>query len=104
MPAVTVDELMLAITHQESDLLIKIPGIGKKLSDKLVLELKDKFKEDQIKITSNKEPTILEDIQNALIALGYSSKDVITVTKELASDISLNDGIRQALKLLSKNL
>jgi Holliday junction DNA helicase RuvA len=99
----TVDELMLAITHQESDLLIKIPGIGKKTAERLVLELKDKFKEDQIKITSNKEPTILEDIQNALIALGYSSKDVITVTKELVLDISLNDGIRQALKLLSKN-
>jgi len=100
----TVDELMTAITHQESDLLIKIPGIGKKTAERLVLELKDKFKEDQIKITSNKEPTILEDTQNALIALGYSSKDVITVTKELASGISLNDGIRQALKLLSKNL
>ena len=100
----TVDELMLAITNQESDLLIKIPGIGKKTAERLVLELKDKFKDDQIKIISNKEPTILEDIQNALIALGYTSKDVIIVTKELASDISLNDGIRQALKLLSKNL
>ena len=100
----TVDELMIAITHQESDLLIKIPGIGKKTAERLVLELKDKFKEEQIKIISDKEPTILQDIQNALIALGYSSKDVITVTKELASDISLNDGIRQALKLLSKNL
>ena len=100
----TVDELMLAITNQESDLLIKIPGIGKKTAERLVLELKDKFKDDQIKIISNKEPTILEDIQNALIALGYSSKDVVNVTKELATDISLNDGIRQALKLLSKNL
>ena len=100
----TVDELMLAITDQDSDLLIKIPGIGKKTAERLVLELKDKFKEDQIKITSNKEPTTLQDIQNALIALGYSSKDVISVTKELALDISLNDGIRQALKLLSKNL
>ncbi len=89
---------------QEPDLLIKIPGIGKKTAERLVLELKDKFNADQIKLTSDKEPTILDDIQNALIALGYSSKDVITVTKELASDISLNDGIRQALKLLSKNL
>ncbi|MFL2980414.1 MAG: Holliday junction branch migration protein RuvA [Methylophilaceae bacterium] len=99
----TVNELMLAISNQESDLLIKIPGIGKKTAERLVLELKDKFKEDQLKITSNKEPTILEDIQNALIALGYSSKDVANVTKELDPDISLNDGIRKALKLLSKN-
>ena len=46
---------------------------------------------------------LIKDIQNALIALGYSSKDVTNVTKELVSDISLNDGIKQALKLLSKN-
>lgn len=103
LSGMTVSELMLAITNQESELLIKIPGIGKKTAERLVLELKDKFSDDQIKITSNKEPTILEDIQNALIALGYSSKDVSSVSKELASDISLNDGIRQALKLLSKN-
>tara|TARA_B110001450_G_C17372269_1_gene380183 strand:- start:46 stop:627 length:582 start_codon:yes stop_codon:yes gene_type:complete len=100
----TIQELMTAITHQEPDLLIKIPGIGKKTAERLVLELKDKFNGDQIETTSNKEPTIIDDIQNALIALGYSSKDVITVTKELAPDVSLNDGIRQALKLLSKNL
>ena len=100
----TVQELMTAISNQEPDLLIKIPGIGRKTAERLVLELKDKFNADQIEITSNKEPTILDDIQNALIALGYSSKDVTTVNKELAPDISLNDGIRQALKLLSKNL
>jgi Holliday junction DNA helicase RuvA len=103
LSGMTVSELILAITNQESELLIKIPGIGKKTAERLVLELKDKFSDDQIKITSNKEPTILEDIQNALIALGYSSKDISSVSKELASDISLNDGIRQALKLLSKN-
>jgi len=100
----TVEELMSAIINQESNSLVKIPGIGKKTADRLVLELKDKFKEDQIEIASNREPTILDDIQNALVALGYSSKDVANVTKELMPDISLNDGIRQALKLLSKNL
>ena len=99
----SVNELMLAISNQDPDLLIRIPGIGKKTAERLVLELKDKFKDDQLKITSNKEPTILDDIQNALIAVGYSSKDVTNVTKELVSDISLNDGIKQALKLLSKN-
>jgi Holliday junction DNA helicase RuvA len=46
----------------------------------------------------------MTDIQNALIALGYSQKDVMSVTRELVADISVNDGIRQALKLLSKNL
>ena len=100
----TLNELMMTITNQEPDLLIKIPGIGKKTAERLVLELKDKFNADQIKITTNKEPSILDDIKNALTALGYSSKDINTVTKNLVPDISLNDGIRQALKSLSKNL
>ena len=51
----TIQELMTAITHQEPDLLIKIPGIGKKTAERLVLELKDKFNGDQIETTSNKD-------------------------------------------------
>ena len=50
----SVNELMLAISNQDPDLLIRIPGIGKKTAERLVLELKDKFKDDQLKITSNK--------------------------------------------------
>jgi holliday junction DNA helicase RuvA len=49
-------------------------------------------------------PSQLDDIQNALIGLGYSQKDATTIVRELPDEISVNDGIRQALKMLSKNL
>jgi Holliday junction DNA helicase RuvA len=104
LSGISFNELIKAIIEQDSGLLTKIPGIGKKTAERLTLELKDKFKDDQIQLHSSQPPTEMTDIQNALIALGYSQKDVMSVTRELAADISVNDGIRQALKLLSKNL
>jgi Holliday junction DNA helicase RuvA len=104
LSGISFNELIKAIIEQDSGLLTKIPGIGKKTAERLTLELKDKFKDDQIQLHSSQTPTEMTDIQNALIALGYSQKDVMNVTRELAADISVNDGIRQALKLLSKNL
>ena len=54
--------------------------------------------------STNSNPSQLDDIQNALIGLGYSLKDTGNVLRELPDEISVNDGIRQALKMLSKNL
>jgi len=104
LSGISFNELIKAIIEQDSGLLTKIPGIGKKTAERLTLELKDKFKDDQIQLHSSQVHTEMTDIQNALIALGYSQKDVMSVARELAADISVNDGIRQALKLLSKNL
>ena len=89
---------------QNSELLIKVPGIGKKTADRLILELKDKFTNDQITQNINQFPTEITDIQNALLALGYNQKDIVNVTKDFEEDITVNNGIRQALKILSKNL
>jgi Holliday junction DNA helicase RuvA len=104
LSGITLNDLSQAVMEQNSDLLIKVPGIGKKTADRLILELKDKFENDRISTNSNQAPTQITDIQNALLALGYSQKDIINVTREFEEDISVNDGIRQALKLLSKNL
>ncbi|MDA1339639.1 MAG: Holliday junction branch migration protein RuvA [Proteobacteria bacterium] len=104
LSGISLNELMKAINHSESDLLVKIPGIGKKTADRLVLELKDKFKDIPSSSSTSKMPSQLDDIQNALIGLGYSQKDATTIVRELPDEISVNDGIRQALKMLSKNL
>ena len=104
LSGISLNELMKAINHSESDLLLKIPGIGKKTADRLVLELKDKFKDIPSSSSTSKMPSQLDDIQNALIGLGYSQKDATTIVRELPDEISVNDGIRQALKMLSKNL
>ena len=104
LSGISLNELMRAINQSESDLLVKIPGIGKKTADRLVLELKDKFKDIPADGSTDSIPSQVDDIQNALLGLGYILKDSVTVIRELPDEISVNDGIRQALKMLSKNL
>jgi|TARA_B110000285_G_scaffold205207_1_gene242790 Holliday junction DNA helicase RuvA len=96
-------ELAYAIEHDDINMLVKIPGIGKKTAERLVLELKDRLKNLNINPLVKKLATHIEDIENALISLGYSAKDASMAIKLLPDNISINDGIRQALKSLSNN-
>ena len=101
LSGMTVHELTHTIQSQDVVSLTKIPGVGKKTAERLILELKDKFSDTEFQssnISSSKE---LDDIQNALSALGYNQKDILLVTKEFEPNISVNDGIKRALKLLS---
>ena len=103
LSGISFNDLIKAVIDQNADLLCTIPGIGKKTADRLTLELKDKFKADEMQVNSDDNSIQMTDIQNALLALGYSHKDVSSVTRELSEDISVNDGIRQSLRLLSRN-
>ena len=97
----TVNELTHSIQTQDVNSLTKIPGIGKKTAERLILELKDKFSDTEFASSKNQGSSELSDIQNALLALGYNQKDILTVTKDLDANVTVNDGIKQALKLLS---
>ena len=97
----TVNELTHSIQTQDVNSLTKIPGIGKKTAERLILELKDKFSDTEFASSKNQGSSELSDIQNALLALGYNQKDILTVTKDLDENVTVNDGIKQALKLLS---
>ena len=82
--------------------LTKIPGIGKKTAERLLLELKGKLADA---IASSAPPIAgdsAQDILNALIALGYNEREASGAMKQLPAGIGTADGIRQALKLLSK--
>ena len=70
----TVQELTHTIQAQDVTSLTKIPGVGKKTAERLILELKDKFSDSEFKLTSNANSTEMSDIQNALSALGYNQK------------------------------
>lgn len=95
--------LSQAVSEQESGLLTRIPGIGKKTAERIVLELKGKLNETfGIENTSSPSNSTKADITSALISLGYSEREALQAVKELAADISVNDGIREALKRLSK--
>ncbi|MBI3918266.1 MAG: Holliday junction branch migration protein RuvA [Betaproteobacteria bacterium] len=102
LSGLSVSELQQAVNAQESGRLVKIPGIGKKTAERLLLELRDKLDVVAISapVAGAREGA---DIVNALLALGYNDREAGWAVKQLAAGVSVNDGIRQALKLLSKN-
>ena len=103
LSGLSVAELVEAVTLQESGMLVKIPGIGKKTAERLLLELKDKLGADLAGgATINRRAPASSDILRALLGLGYSEKEAQHAVKQLSEGVSVSDGIRQALKLLSK--
>ncbi|MBL0123327.1 MAG: Holliday junction branch migration protein RuvA [Betaproteobacteria bacterium] len=105
LSGMSVNDLAEAVAMQESGRLTKVPGIGKKTAERLLLELKDRLKVD-VRISVGGEapaPSSAADILNALISLGYNEKEALFAIKQLPRDASVSDGIRQALKLLSKS-
>ena len=102
LSGMSVQELAQAVTLQESARLTKVPGIGKKTAERLLLELKGKLGADIGSTTAQTEPDSQIEILQALTALGYSDKEAQTALKHVPPDTSVSDGIRLALKALSK--
>ncbi|WP_394061343.1 Holliday junction branch migration protein RuvA [Alcaligenes sp. WGS1538] len=103
LSGMSADELADAVTRQESGRLVKIPGIGKKTAERLLLELRGKLGADLGgSAVSGAAPSSRDDVQHALEALGYSSKEAAVAVKALPEGIDVSEGIRQALKSLSR--
>ncbi len=100
LSGLSLQDLATAVAHKEIEPLTRIPGIGKKTAERLLLELQGKFITDDV--TPSPFGTSNNDILAALQTLGYNEKDTQWAAKQLAKDIGVSDGIRQALKLLSK--
>lgn len=96
-----VAELSQAITLQEAGRLIKVPGIGKKTAERLLLELKGKLGAD-IGLPMGAANDAQSDILQALLALGYSDKEAAAALKSLPADVGVSDGIKLALRALAK--
>ena len=101
LSGMAVGDLAQAVTLQETGRLIKVPGIGKKTAERLLLELKGKLGAD-IGITASITHESQRDILQALVALGYSDRDAALALKALPADIAVGDGIKLALKALAK--
>jgi len=103
LSGLSVAELAQAVTMQDAGRLTKIPGIGKKTAERLLLELKDKLGADvTTAVGVHRPPPVSSDVLHALGALGYSDKEAIAVVKKLPDGLAVGDAIRQALKLLAK--
>jgi Holliday junction DNA helicase RuvA len=103
LSGMSIADLSQAVTRQEAGRLVKIPGIGKKTAERLLLELKGKLGADLGAAGGVAAvPDAQTDILNALIALGYSDKEALLALKTVPAGASVSDGIKQALKALSK--
>jgi Holliday junction DNA helicase RuvA len=103
LSGLSVSDLYQAVAAQDSRQIIKIPGIGKKTAERLLLELRDKLSTTMVGIDSSiPSSKVSGDVLNALLSLGYNDREASWATKQLPSDVTVSEGIRQALKLLSK--
>lgn len=102
LSGMSVAELAQAITLQEAARLQKVPGIGKKTAERLLLELKGKLGADLGAPSSGSADDATADIVRALTALGYNDKEALAAMKTVPAGASVSEGIKLALKALSK--
>jgi Holliday junction DNA helicase RuvA len=102
LSGMSIADLAQAVTLQEAGRLIKVPGIGKKTAERLLLELKGKLGADLGAPGGAVHNDAQSDILNALLALGYSDKEAVAALKSMPAGSSVSDGIKFALKALSK--
>lgn len=104
LSGLSVGDLAHAVATQDTGRLTKVPGIGKKTAERLLLELKGKLADVLPGAGGGDAPASASaDVLNALMALGYSDKEARLATKSLPADMAVSDGIRAALKALAKS-
>jgi Holliday junction DNA helicase RuvA len=101
LSGLSVEELARAVSLQESGRLIKVPGIGKKTAERLLLELNGKLG-DAVVSPASVASSSQADILQALIALGYSDREASATLKTLPADVEVAAGITLALRALAK--
>jgi Holliday junction DNA helicase RuvA len=102
LSGLSVEDLSAAVAAQDAARLTKIPGIGKKTAERLVLELRDKLPKAFPVATRSDAVAASADVMNALLGLGYNEREAQAAVKQLPADLQLADAIRQALKHLAK--
>ena len=102
LSGLSVDELAQAVTRQDGARLVKVPGIGKKTAERLLLELKGKLGPDLALPTTAPLNDAQGDITQALQALGYSEREAAAALKALPAQVGVSEGIKLALKALNR--
>ena len=102
LSGLSVDDLAAAVEDGDSGRLTKIPGIGKKTAERLVLELRDKLPKAVSGVRAESAGAAGGDVLGALLGLGYNEREAQAAIKQLPADLALADAIRQALKHLAR--
>ena len=102
LSGLSVAELAAAVAQQEAGRLVKVPGIGKKTAERLLLELRGKLGDALPGASSASLGSARVDISQALLALGYNEREAEAALKGLPADVAVAEGIRLALKSLSR--
>ena len=103
LSGLSLADLASAVVNKDVGRLTKIPGVGKKTAERLLLELQGKFTALPTNVARGALSSHVDDIVNALLALGYNEKEAEWAAKQLPAEAGVSDGIRQALKYLSKS-
>ena len=103
LSGMSVPELQQAVAAQEGGRLTKVPGIGKKTAERLLLELRDKLGGVAAAPAGAGATGQAGDVVNALLALGYNEREAQWAVSQLPPGVGVTDGIRQALRFLSKS-
>lgn len=103
LSGMSVADLSQAVTLQESARLTRVPGIGKKTAERLMLELKGKLGPELALAGRAAADDSSADVMHALLALGYSEREVATAVKQIGPDVGVSEGIKQALKQLARS-
>lgn len=122
LSGMSVQELVQAVKVQEAGRLVKVPGIGKKTAERLLLELRGKAVGEfadasgalagsasaNSALVQGAQPSpfgdtggVKNDIFSALVSLGYSERDALTALKALPTGTSVEEGIKSALRAMS---
>ena len=102
LSGLSVAELADAVTRQEAGRLVKVPGIGKKTAERLLLELKGKLGPELALPAAAAGSDAHADIAQALVALGYNEREAAAALKALPADVGVSEGIKLALKALNR--
>jgi Holliday junction DNA helicase RuvA len=101
LSGLSVDELAQAVSQQQTGRLVKVPGIGKKTAERLLLELKGKLG-PELGAPALVANDAQADIVQALVALGYNEREAAAALKSMPADVSVSDGIKLALRALAR--
>ena len=102
LSGLSVDELAQAVAQQDAGRLVKVPGIGKKTAERLLLELKGRLGAEPVAGSAAPVGDAEGDIVQALVALGYHEREARTALKALPPGLAVGEGIKLALKALSR--